>query len=185
MSYAIYEKEYITDNNVSTDEFFKSIAKVYSFLKNNKDDIVRDQYEDMLKIFPIEECSDCECIYFHNYCDVGIEEGEKYGGDWKCSNCLKKYEENKLFAFEERRKELREIKKAELQISETNEEEKCCICLDELKICEIDGGDFEGVWSEKNVSLNPCGHTLCAKCNFDLVNKNDIIMCPLCRCQIV
>lgn len=192
MSYAIYEKEYI-EKNVSETVFYKSVTKVYSFLKKQKTNGVklRDEYGigyetlfmSMLNI--TEECSDCNCVYFHNYCDVGIEEGEKYGGDWKCSNCLKKYEENKLFAFEERRKELREIKKSELQISETNEEEKCCICLDELKICEIDGSDFEGVWTEKNVSFNPCGHTLCAKCNFDLVNKNDIIMCPLCRCQIV
>jgi hypothetical protein len=33
MSYAIYEKDYITYNNVSSDEFYKSIAKIYSFFK--------------------------------------------------------------------------------------------------------------------------------------------------------
>jgi hypothetical protein len=181
MSYAIYEKDYITDNNVSSDEFYKSIAKVYSFLKNNKDDLVRDEYKAMLELIPIDECLDCECIYFHNYGDVGIEEGEGEIEGWKCSDCVTKYEENDLFAFESRRQECREKQKGEMQILETNEEEKCCICLDELKICEI----IRWGVNEKNVSLNPCGHTLCAKCNFDLINSNEDIICPLCRTRIV
>ena len=92
-------------------------------------------------------------------------------------------EENKLFAFQCERKERRELKKTESQIPETNEEEICCICLDELKICEIDSGDYDE--NEKNVLLNPCGHSLCAKCNFDLKNSNEDIICPLCRTQII
>jgi len=185
-TYAIYEKEYI-EKNVSTDVFYKSIAKAYSFLKKQKNNGIelRDEYEtlfiSMLNI--TEECLDCNCVYFHNYCDVGIEEGRGEIDGWKCHECLKKYDENNLFAFQSEREESREFKKTELQISETNEEEKCCICLDELKICEIDGCYGE---NEKNVSLNPCGHVLCAKCNFDLVNSsNEAIICPLCRTQII
>jgi hypothetical protein len=191
MSYAIYEKEYITNNNVSTDEFYESMAKVYSFLKTQKTNGIklRDEYGigyetlfiSMLNV--TEECLDCNCVYFHNYCDVGIEEGRGEIDGWKCAECLKKYEENKLFAFECERKERRELKKTESQIPETNEEEICCICLDELKICGIDSGDYDE--NEKNVSLNPCGHTLCAKCNFDLKNSNEDIICPLCRTQII
>ena len=182
MSYAIYNREYFTDNDVSVDEFYKSTAKIYSFLKNNKCKIEREKYKTMLQLIPIEECLDCGCIYFHNYGDCGIEEGRGEIDGWKCEECLKKYEENNLFAFQSERHESREFKKTELQIPEINEEEKCCICLDELKICEIDGWYGK---NEKNVSLNPCGHTLCAKCNFDLINSNEDIMCPLCRTQIV
>ena len=182
MSYAIYNREYFTDNDVSEDEFYESTAKIYSFLKNNKCNIEIEKYKTMLQLIPIEECLDCGCIYFHNYGDCGIEEGRGEIDGWKCEECLKKYEENNLFAFQSERHKSREFKKTELQIPEINEEEKCCICLDELKICEIDGCYGE---NEKNVSLNPCGHTLCAKCNFDLINSNEDIMCPLCRTQIV
>jgi hypothetical protein len=181
MSYAIYERQYITDNDVSGSDFYESIAKIYSFLKNNKCDIVREQYKTVLELIPIEECLDCGCIYFHNYGDVGIEEGEGYMEEWKCTNCVTKYQENDLLTFESTRQECREIKKSELQISETNEEEKCSICLDELRICEINSWET----NEKNVSLYPCAHTLCAKCNFDLINSNEDIICPLCRTQIV
>ena len=137
----------------------------------------------VFKLIPVEVCLDCKCVYFHNYSDDDCaEKGTYYYEYWKCSECETIYSNNKLIIFEEQRKDLRAEKRAKLQITETNEEEKCCICLDELKICEIRGWHD---YSEDNVSLNPCGHTLCGKCNFDLTSKNLKNKCPLCRTQII
>jgi hypothetical protein len=178
MSYAIYNKEYFenTENVVTDTEFYESIAKIRLFLEHNKEYIERDEYKDLIRTIPTEVCIHCQCVYFHNYNDCGIEEGYGNYGEWICDDCQKKCRENGLFELPSEREITREITKSELQISEMNEEnEVCSICLDELRICE-GVGEYEQ--QEVNITL-PCEHQLCRCCYYKMSDDK----CPLCRAQ--
>lgn len=193
---------YYREMNVTYDEFADSLEKVYAFLKqndkiNNKycryelgDYYGKKGYAGKQMLIPMEECYDCKSIYFHNPDDSGIDEGQCYCDDWICSDCLDKKNELNIIAFDEERKELRDKKKNHLISSGTiiEEQDKCCICLDELIICEVT--DPFGL-EEKN-KIFVCNHSMCGKCYFDYKNNScsntekscDVIFCPLCKTVI-
>ena len=190
---------YYREMDVSYDEFAESLEKVYAYLKQNdrinKEDCryeigvysgsKGDAYKQML--IPMEECIDCGSIYFHNPKDCGIDEGEGYSGgdeaEWICSSCLRKREEANIMPFDTDRKKLREQKKNELINSGVimEEQDRCCVCLDELIICEVEDHDSRIDENRKLV----CNHILCGKCYFDMKKIEEGNMCcPLCRTEL-
>ena len=190
---------YYREMDVSYDEFADSLEKVYAYLKQNdrinKEDCryeigvysgsKGDAYKQML--IPMEECIDCGSIYFHNPKDCGIDEGEGYSGgdeaEWICSSCLRKREEANIMPFDTDRKKLREQKKNELINSGVimEEQDRCCVCLDELIICEVEDHDSRIDENRKLV----CNHILCGKCYFDMKKIEEGNMCcPLCRTEL-
>jgi len=194
-----FNQDEYTEQNISCDEFYDSLRKVYAYLKQDNRFNKRINYEDCRYeigdytgskgvagkqiIAPIEECYVCKAVYFHNPDDCGIDEGEGYYDDWICSTCLDERREGNIMVFDEERKELREDKKTQLISDGTiiEDQDKCCICLDELIICEIE--DHNGV-EEKNKTL-VCNHIMCCKCYFDLKKtREETICCPLCRTNI-
>jgi hypothetical protein len=188
MSFTI-EKEELIYKDVSSHEFEESLINIYAYLskEGNCDfdlsgyDIgIRGKigYSKTIQI-PYEECIDCGIIYFHNPNDCGLDYGEGYDDEWICGKCRDNYENNELVSFESLRKELREENK--LNLENEGQEEKCCICLEEFRICEINHWNI----TEKNVVLNPCLHILCRKCYYDLKNSNKELVCPLCRTNII
>ncbi len=194
------ESEY-TGQDVSCEEFYSSLRNVYAYLKQNykytnierlKDEecIYKVTHENHCDdwagknlIIPMEECIDCKAIYFHDPDMPGIDEGEGYCQEWICTSCLDKREEANIMPFDGDRQQLRESKRNEMINSGIiiEEQEKCCICLDELIICEVKDQD-------SRIDINKeliCNHKLCGKCYFDLKKRNtEDICCPLCRTKI-
>ena len=188
-----------SEMNVTYNEFADSLEKVYAYLKQNDrinnencryelgDNYGKKGDASKLMLIPMEECFDCKSIYFHNPDDCGIDEGQIYCNVWICSDCLEQKKKLNIIAFDEERKELRDEKKNVLISSGIiiEEQDKCCICLDELIICEVkDSNDVE----EKNKKF-VCNHSMCGKCYSDYKNSicsntensYEIILCPLCK----
>lgn len=196
----LFDESSYTEQNVSYDEFASSLVTIYAYLK--QENRLNHQFcryeirEDILNqkgwagkhiIIPMEECIDCERIYFHNPDDCGLDEGEGLVGDkgseWICTKCLCIREEANIMPFDCDRAKLRYEKKVELINSgiKLENQDKCCICLDELIICEVDDSDGR---IDKNKTL-VCNHTTCGKCYFDLKKSTgENICCPLCRTNI-
>jgi hypothetical protein len=195
------ESEY-TGQDISDDDFYSSLRNVYAYLKqNNYHNIERLNYEycrykvtngasshcggaGIQMIIPMEVCIDCKVAYFHNPDDCGIDEGEGYCEEWICNHCLDERTESNIMPFDGDRQQLRESKKNEIISAGIiiEEQEKCCICLDELIICEVEDQDGR---IDKNKELI-CNHKLCGKCYFDMKKQNieEEIHCPLCRTKI-
>jgi len=195
------ESEY-TKQDISCEEFYSSLRNIYAYLKQNniyETNIERLKHKDcrykvtdenhcegwagINMIIPMELCIDCKGVYFHNPDEPGIDEGEGYCEEWICDSCLDKREEANIMPFDCDRQQLRESKRNEMINSGIiiEEQEKCCICLDELIICEVKDQDGR-------IDINKeliCNHKLCGKCYFDLKKRNtEDICCPLCRTKI-
>jgi hypothetical protein len=190
------ESEY-TEQVISDTDFYYSLRNVYAYLKQNNqtnierlsnkycrykvtDNDGRNEGAGKQLIIPMEECIDCKGVYFHNPDDCGIDEGEGYCENWICNHCLDERMEANIMPFDLDRQQLRESKKNEIISAGIvlEEQEKCCICLDELISCEVEDHDGR---IDKNKELI-CNHKLCGKCYFDLRKKSEVHMyCPLCR----
>lgn len=193
------ETEY-DDQNISCDEFYDSLRKVYAYLKQDNrlnGEFCRYEISEEFSnrngwcgknmIIPMEECISCRIIYFHNPDDCGLDEGEGLahddGSEWICSICLDKRTESNIIPFDKERKKLRDEKKNKLISVGVNIEnqDKCCVCLDELIICEIE--DSDGRIDKNKIFI--CNHSICGKCYFDMKKvQEENICCPLCRTNI-
>lgn len=199
------ESEY-TEQDISCEEFYSSLRNIYAYLNQTniyRNNINRLRQEDCRykvtdenhcegwvgkhMIIPMEECIDCKSIYFHNPDDCGLDEGEGLSGaegiEWICSLCLREREEANIMPFNTDRKKLREGKKNEIINSGIviEEQDICCICFDELIICEVEDQDGR-IDANKELS---CNHKLCGKCYFDLRKRHtEEMCCPLCRTKI-
>ena len=196
----LFDESSYTEQNITYEEFASSLVTVYSYLKQDNrlnGELCRYEIrEDILNkkgwagkhiIIPMEECIDCRRIYFHNPDDCGLDEGEGLVGDegteWICTKCLRIREDANIMPFDCDRAKLRYDKKVELINSgiDIENQDKCCICLDELIICEVDDRDSR---TDKNKTLK-CNHVMCGKCYFDnILKEQKIDTCPLCRVEI-
>ena len=200
----IFDEHEYTEQNIPRDEFYDSLRKVYAYLKQDNRINGEDCRYEITEwagncnswagkqiTIPMEECISCRAIYFHNPGDCGLDEGEGLAGDegseWICSFCLDKRIESNIIPFDQERKKLRDEKKNELISVGVNIEiqDICCICQDELIICEVE--DCSGRIDKNKTFV--CSHSMCGKCYFDYENNarsnteksHDVIFCPLCK----